>query len=101
VIDQEKKEAAFRGRKLFATELELPEGYSGSVLQNMIDNKSWKCIGKCEKINLWEQDSRYGSREGHKANILSWIDISNVVRFHNFVKNFSFSQLFFSQIHDE
>ncbi len=81
IVDQEKKESAFRGRKLFDTECELPEGYQGAILQISKDNKPSKCIGKCEKIHLWEQDGRKGTREIHKTNILNWIEISNVVSF--------------------
>ena len=79
IVDEEKKESAFRGRKLCAKELALSENAKGFVLEKSKGDTTWRCIGKFEKINLWEADDHKGTRDLHASNIQDWIDISNLV----------------------
>jgi ribonuclease H2 subunit C len=55
--------AAFRGRKMCGVALELPEGYTGAVLQDTVqaavadgEERRWMHRGKIDSFTYWKQD---------------------------------------------
>lgn len=82
------EEAYFRGRKLQGTTVNLPQGYSGSILgkktpakvgdESSSDQNSWELHAKFGNMTVWNHDC-FPSKDDAFMRAFHWFNVAEVL----------------------
>ena len=70
--------STLRGRKLVGKEMEMPLGYSYSIITQQKD-QSWKVVGKGSNLTVWEHDDEPNGYNCAAMNLNDWVKISEAL----------------------